>query len=409
MAVFRFEALDTQGKSSKGSMEADSARAARNQLRMKGLTPISVQEVGGRQSGKQAGSGKSNALFGRELSTREVVLITRQLASLLQARLALAQALAALVEQADKPLIRERMNSIRSDVVSGTPLSQALGQYPKAFPEMYVATVAAGENTGDLGGVLSKLADALEARQALQQKVTAAFIYPAIVTLVALAVVIGLLTYVVPQVVSVFENTNQDLPALTVGMIALSDFLRNWGWLLALVLVAAGLILRKALQNRQFKLKFDDTILGLPVFGPFIRAVNTARLASTLSILVGSGVPILKALAAANRTLGNSALQTAMVDVQERVKEGSGLSKAMGKSGLFPPVLTHLVASGEATGQLAAMLERASESQRAEVERKAMWLTSLLEPILILVMGLVVLLIVLAVMMPIIEVNQLIQ
>lgn len=178
---------------------------------------------------------------------------------------------------------------------------------------------------------------------------------------------------------------------------------------MALALALAIYLFRNALKNKAFKLKFDEFVLTIPVVGPFIRAVNTARLASTLSILVGSGVPILKALAAANRTLGNSALQLAMVDVQERVKEGSGLSKAMGKSGLFPPVLTHLVASGEATGQLAAMLERASDSQRTEVERKAMWLTSLMEPILILVMGLIVLLIVLAVMMPIIEVNQLIQ
>ncbi|MCR2745335.1 type II secretion system inner membrane protein GspF [Limnobacter parvus] len=404
MAVFRYEALSAQGKTVKGSMEADSPRSARNQMRMQGMTPIEVVEVGStKMTGKKAGR------FDRELSNREVVLLTRQLASLLQARLALAQALAALVEQAEKPLIRERINSIRSEVVSGTPLSQALAQYPKAFPEMYVATVAAGENTGDLGGVLSKLADALEARQALQQKVSAAFIYPAIVTVVALMVVVGLLTYVVPQVVSVFENSNQDLPTITVVMIALSDLLRSWGWLMALVVALAVYLFRNALKNKTFKLKFDEGILTVPVVGPFIRAVNTARLASTLSILVGSGVPILKALAAANRTLGNSALQLAMVDVQERVKEGSGLSKAMGKSGLFPPVLTHLVASGEATGQLAAMLERASESQRTEVERKAMWLTSLMEPILILVMGLIVLLIVLAVMMPIIEVNQLIQ
>jgi general secretion pathway protein F len=404
MAVFRYEALNAQGKTVKGSMEADSARSARSQMRMQGMTPIEVQEVGSaKMTGKKAGR------FDRELSTREVVLLTRQLASLLQARLALAQALAALVEQAEKPLIRERINSIRSEVVSGTPLSQALAQYPKAFTEMYVATVAAGENTGDLGGVLSKLADALEARQALGQKVSAAFIYPAIVTLVALLVVVGLLTYVVPQVVSVFENTNQQLPTLTIVMIALSDTLRDWGWLMVIVIVLAAALFKNALNNKAFKLRFDEIVLTLPLVGPFIRSVNTARLASTLSILVGSGVPILKALAAANRTLGNTALQVAMQEVQERVKEGSALSKAMGKSGLFPPVLTHLVASGEATGQLAAMLERASESQRTEVERKAMWLTSLMEPVLILVMGLVVLLIVLAVMMPIIEVNQLIQ
>ncbi|HEX5484631.1 MAG TPA: type II secretion system inner membrane protein GspF [Limnobacter sp.] len=404
MAVFRYEAINAQGKAVKGSLEADSARLARQNLRMQGMTPLDIAEVQSRQS-----RGHKASRWGRELSSNEVVLFTRQLASLLQARLALAQALSALVEQAEKPLIRERINSIRSEVVAGTALSQALAAFPKAFPEMYVATVAAGENTGELGTVLAKLADALEARQALAQKVSAAFIYPAIVTAVALAVVTGLLTYVVPQVVSVFENTNHQLPTLTIVMIAISDFLRNWGWLLLLAIGVAAYALRTALKNKAFKLRFDEGLLNVPLIGPFVRSVNTARLASTLAILVGSGVPILKALAAANRTVSNSALQNAMHDVQERVKEGSGLSKALGKSNLFPPVLTHLVASGEATGQLSDMLQRASDSQRTEVERKALWLTSLMEPLLILVMGLIVLLIVLAVMMPIIEINQLIQ
>lgn len=406
MAVFRYEAMDAEGKARKGSLEADSARAARAQLRMLGMTPVAVDEINHTPANQPLGL---NARFSRELSSRDVVLVIRQLASLLQARLALAQALTALIDQAEKPLLRERLSSIRSDVTAGTPLSQALARFPKAFPELVVATVSAGEQTGELGTVLSRLADALEARQALSQKVSAAFIYPAVVTLVALMVVIGLLTYVVPQVVAVFENTNQQLPTLTVVMIALSDLLRHWGWLMALVLLAAGWLFKRALGNPAFRLRFDTAVLRIPVVGPFVRSVNTARLASTLAILVGSGVPMLKALSAANRTLGNRALQGAMVDVQERVKEGSGLSKALGKSGLFPPVLTHLVASGESTGQLSAMLDRASESQRAEVERKALWLTSLLEPILILVMGLVVLLIVLAVMMPIIEVNQLVQ
>lgn len=404
MAVFRYEAINAQGKAVKGSLEADSARLARQNLRMQGMTPLDIAEVQSRQGG-----GHKASRWGRELSSNEVVLFTRQLASLLQARLALAQALSALVEQAEKPLIRERINSIRSEVVAGTALSQALSAFPKAFPEMYVATVAAGENTGELGTVLAKLADALEARQALAQKVSAAFIYPVIVTVVALAVVTGLLTYVVPQVVSVFENTNHQLPTLTIVMIAISDFLRNWGWLLLLAIGVFAYALRTALKNKAFKLRFDEGLLNVPLIGPFVRSVNTARLASTLAILVGSGVPILKALAAANRTVSNSALQNAMLDVQERVKEGSGLSKALGKSKLFPPVLTHLVASGEATGQLSDMLQRASDSQRTEVERKALWLTSLMEPLLILVMGLIVLLIVLAVMMPIIEINQLIQ
>lgn len=404
MAVFRYEALDNRGKTVKGSVEADSARAARAQLRVKGLTPIELE------SAEQAtAKSASKGLFAKDLSSKDVVLITRQLASLLTARMTLASALGALVEQAEKPLIREKLASIRGEVVAGGSLSKALAQHPKAFNETYVATVAAGESTGDLGGVLSRLADNLEAGAALQQKVTAAFIYPAIVTIVALMVVTGLLTYVVPQVVSVFQNTNQKLPGLTLAMIAMSDLLRNWGWLIILLVAAGVFVFKNALKSKAFRLQVDEFLLTTPILGPFIRAVNTSRLASTLAILVGSGVPILKALAAANRTLSNSALQIAMVEVEERVKEGSGLSKALGRSGLFPPVLTHLVASGEATGQLAEMLDRASNGQRAEVERKALWLTSLLEPILILVMGMVVLMIVLAVMMPIIEVNQLIQ
>lgn len=403
MAVFRYEALDSESKHTQGRIEAESARAARSQLRMMGMTPIALEEV------QHTPSTTTPWRIARELSKRDVVLFIRQLASLLQARLPLANALSALIEQAEKPLVRERISSIRADILAGTPLHQALGQYPKTFPEMVVATVAAGENTGDLGSVLAKLADALETRQALAQKVSAAFIYPAIVTLVALMVVIGLLTYVVPQVVSVFENTHQQLPTLTLVMIGLSNALRQWGWLMGVVIASAVFLFQNALGRPSFRLSVDERLLKLPLIGPFTRAVNTARLASTLAILVGSGVPILKALAAAKRTLSNSALQLAMNAVQERVKEGSSLSKALGKSGLFPPMLTHLVASGEATGQLAAMLERASDAQRTEVERKALWLTSLLEPLLILVMGLVVLLIVLAVMMPIIEVNQLIQ
>jgi general secretion pathway protein F len=402
MVAFRYEAQTPDGNSSSGVLEGESARHVRQQLRNQGLTPLHVSAV------EEKGSG-STGLLGRELSNAEVVLLTRQLASLLQARLPLARALSALVEQAEKPLIRDRLAAIRADVVAGTPLSQAFARFPKAFSDMYIATVAAGESTGDLGRVMNRLADALEARQALAQKVSAAFIYPAVVTVVALLVVIGLLTYVVPQVVSVFESSKQELPTLTVIMIWLSDTLRNWGWLMALMLVATVWAARRLLLQDGPRQRFDETVLRLPVLGKYIRAVNTARLASTLSILVGSGVPIIKALNAASRTLGNRALQTAMADVQVRVREGVSLSKSLENSGLFPPVLVHLVASGEATGELAQMLERAAQSQTAEVERKTLWLTSLMEPALILVMGLIVLLIVLAVMLPIIEVNQLIR
>ena len=404
MPAFRFEALQTDGKTQKGILEGDSPRQVRNQLRLQGLTPLAIEEAvdTSRQSNKGSG-------WGGEISTTDVVLLTRQLASLLQARLPLAKALGALVEQAEKPLVRDRLATIRADVVSGTPLSQGFERFPKAFPEMYIATIAAGESTGDLGGVLNKLADALEAKQALTQKVSAAFIYPAVVTLVAILVVTGLLTYVVPQVVAVFQSSKQTLPTLTIIMIWLSDALRHWGWLMLVSLAVGGWLFKVALGRPGFRLAFDQWVLKLPLIGRFLRAVNTARLASTLAILVGSGVPILRSLQAASRTVGNSKLREALEDVQARVREGVSLSRSLGATDLFPPVLVHLVASGEATGELANMLERAAKTQSSEVERRAMWLTSLLEPILILVMGLLVLLIVLAVMMPIIEVNQLIR
>jgi general secretion pathway protein F len=239
--------------------------------------------------------------------------------------------------------------------------------------------------------------------------VSAAFIYPAVVTLVAILVVTGLLTYVVPQVVAVFESNKQTLPTLTIVMIWLSDALRHWGWLMLLSLAAGGWLFKIALGQRGFRLAFDQWVLKLPLIGRFVRAVNTARLASTLAILVGSGVPILRSLQAASRTVNNTKLREALSDVEARVREGVSLSRSLSASDLFPPILVHLVASGEATGELANMLERAARTQSSEVERRAMWLTSLLEPILILVMGLLVLLIVLAVMMPIIEVNQLIR
>ena len=408
MPAFRFQALQNDGSSQNGVLEGDSARQVRAQLRLQGLTPVFVEEVENTTTQSQNNTW-SFLSFGAELSNTDVVLLTRQLASLLDARLPLSRALSALVEQAEKPILRDRLAAIRSDVSAGTPLSQALGKFPRAFSDMYTATIAAGESTGDLGRVLGKLADTLEARQQLSQKVTTAFIYPAVVTLVAILVVTGLLTYVVPQVVSVFKSSKQALPTLTVVMIWLSDSLRQWGWLLLSLIALGGVAFNRLLKQADFRRQFDQWVLGLPAIGPFVRAVNTARLASTLAILVGSGVPILQALNAANKTIHNSRLRLALDDVQQRVREGVPLSRALGSSQLFPPVLVHLVASGEATGELATMLERAAQSQTSEVERKALWLTSLLEPLLILFMGLVVLLIVLAVMMPIIEVNQLVR
>jgi general secretion pathway protein F len=346
-------------------------------------------------------------------------VLTRQLASLLGAQLPVADALTVMVEQSEKQSVRELMASIRTDVLSGTSLSRALARHPRQFPDIYRALIAAGEESGKLGTVLASLADYIEERARLSQKITLAFIYPAVVTLVALAVVIGLLTYVVPQVVQVFANTKQALPFLTRALIALSDFARHWGWLVALVALATAFGVRRMLQVDAIKLRWHQRILTLPVLGVLSRSLNTARFASTLAILAGSGVPMLRAMQAAGETLTNVAMRLRVLDATQRVREGFSLARALrvdddgnDKGGsralrLFPPVLIHLIASGEATGQLPEMLRRAADIHSREAERRAMFFTSLLEPALILAMGLIVLLIVLAILLPIIEINQL--
>lgn len=316
-----------------------------------------------------------------------------------------------MIDQAERASVRDRFAAVRGEVVAGHSFSEALSRYKRDFPEVYRALVAAGEQSGDLGGVMGRLADYIESRSALTQKIGMAFTYPAIVTVVAIGVITGLLTYVVPQVVGVFQQTKQKLPTLTIMLIAASDFLRNWGWLLLLALAAAFVGARLALRNPHTRMAWHRWLLRAPLFGRLIRGVNTARFASTLAILAASGVPLLRALEAGAQTLTNGAMRANVADAIGRVREGAPLSRALASQGqgLFPPVLVHLISSGESTGNLPEMLQRAATGQSQDVERRALAMTSLLEPILILVMGAVVLLIVLAVLMPIIEINQLVR
>lgn len=403
MPAFRYEAADAAGKTDKGVIEADSARQARTLLRARGLTPLLVDALGA-QATKRSGSG-----FGKRLSAQENALVTRQLASLLIAGLPLDEALAALADQAERAYVHELLAAIRAEVVGGSSLSVALAQHPKDFPDIYRALVSAGEHSGNLGLVLSRLADYIESRNALTSKIKLAFTYPAIVTVVAFAIVIFLLSYVVPQVVSVFANTKQKLPTLTIIMLWLSDFVRNWGWLAAIVLVALGVLTRNLLKQPALRLSWHKWLLTAPLFGKLVRGYNTARFASTLAILTSAGVPILRGLQAAGETLNNVALKTNVEDASTRVREGTSLARALAAQNQFPPVLVHLIRSGEATGNLPAMLERAAQGEAQELERRTLFLTGLLEPALILTMGVVVLLIVLAVLMPIIEINQLVH
>ncbi|WP_426195464.1 type II secretion system inner membrane protein GspF [Massilia sp. DWR3-1-1] len=406
MPAFRYEAVDEGGVTRKGVVNADTARSARSDLRGQGLTPITVDAIASQLDA--AGVARSRG-FGEKLSQVELALFTRQLASLLEAGLPLEQALTALLEQAERAYVRDLVASIRAEVMGGVAFSDALSRHPRDFAEIYRALVAAGEQIGQLARVLSRLADYIERSNALVQKVRLAFIYPAIVTVVAFAIVIFLLTYVVPQIVSVFANTKQKLPLLTVMMLAVSDFVRSYGMFVAIAAIGAALAWRRALRNPALKKRFHTWLLTAPVYGKFERSMNTARFASTLAITTGSGVPILRALETSRATLSNVAMKALVEEASASVREGVGLGRALSAQKHFPPMLVHMIRAGEITGELPAMLERAAATQQADLERRALTIAGLLEPALILAMGVVVLLIVLAVLMPIIEINQLVR
>ncbi|AGW92279.1 general secretion pathway protein F [Ralstonia pickettii DTP0602] len=405
MPAFRYEAADATGKTDRGVIEADSPRQARSQLRARGLTPLTVDALAGAGLAPRSGS----QLFARKLSTQEQALFTRQLASLIVAGLPLDEALGALADQAERPYVHELLAGIRAEVMGGSSLSVALAQHPRDFPDIYRALVSAGEHSGHLGLVLERLAGYIESRNTLASKIRLAFTYPAIVTVVAFAIVIFLLSYVVPQVVSVFANTKQKLPTLTIIMLALSDFVRNWWWAALAVIAVTVFAIRSLLKQPAVRLEWDRWLLTAPLLGKLIRGYNTARFAGTLAILVSAGVPILRSLQAAGETLTNEALRANVEDANTRVREGASLARALAAQNQFPPVLVHLIRSGEATGNLPVMLDRAAQGEAQELERRTLFLTSLLEPLLILTMGVVVLLIVLAVLMPIIEINQLVR
>ena len=406
MPAYSYEAVDAAGASRKGVVNADSARAARSELRAQGLVPISVDTITGQLD--EAGLTKRSA-FGDHLSTIELALFTRQLASLLEASLPLEQALSALLEQAERTYMRDLVASIRSEVIAGASLSDALAKHPRDFADIYRALVSSGEQIGQLTRVLSRLSDYIERRNALVSKVKLAFTYPAIVTVVAFAIVIFLLTYVVPQIVSVFANTKQKLPFLTTVMLGVSDFVRSYGWIVLLAVIALAFAWRRALKNPAIKMRWHTWLLNAPLYGRFERSLNTSRFASTLAITTGSGVPILRALQTSRDTLTNVAMRAQVEEAANSVREGVGLARALSAHKHFPAMLIHMIRAGEVTGELPAMLERASNAQEQDLERRAMTMAGLLEPALILAMGVVVLLIVLAVLMPIIEINQLVR
>ena len=400
MPAYRFEALDAAGKTSSGLLEADNAKAARAQLRAQSLVPLDVRQVAAASSGDA-----SRSLGRRVFSTTSLAVWTRQLAGLVVSGLPLERALTALGDEAEDERQRELVAHLKSEVNAGAPFARALASAPREFDDVYRGVVAAGEQSGALGSVLERLADDLEERQALRGKLVGAIAYPAIVSVIAVVIVVFLVTYVVPQVASVFTSSKRALPGLTVAMLAISAFVRNWGWLLLLALIAAGATLKLMLRNDAFRESFDAALLRLPLAGRLARGYNAARFAGTLAMLAGAGVPILKALQAAAETLSNRAMRADALDALVQVREGAPLASALATKKRFPGLLAMFARLGEQTGQLPQMLDRAARQLGAEMQRRAMAAATLLEPLLIVAMGGVVMLIVLAVLLPIIQLN----
>jgi general secretion pathway protein F len=405
MPAYSFTALDDQGQPRKGTLEADSAKSARTQLRAQALIPLTVQLLTGRAPGMQD-DGQSSRWHARVFNSTALAIWTRQLAELVSSGLQLEQALGSLSEEAETEAHRNLNAALRASVNGGTSFAKALEQHPREFADIYVAVVGAGEQSGHLALVLQRLADDLEDRQLLQSKLVGAALYPAIVSLVAVVIVLFLVGYVVPQVAHVFAGSKHALPFLTVAMMAISDFVRGYGWMVALLLAAAAVLLRQALKAPALRVRWDAAWLNLPVIGRLARGYNAARFAGTLSMLTAAGVPILQALQAAAQTLSNHALRHDALEALVLVREGAPLAAALSQQKRFPGLLSMFARLGEQTGQLPAMLERAAKQLSTEVQRRAMHLATILEPLLIVVMGLVVMLIVLAVLMPIIQLNQ---
>ncbi len=410
MPAYSFEALQHDGKVRRGVIEADTAKSARSLLRSQALVPLAVSAVSSNAGQGAVTSVLQTQLFGgRVFNTTRLTIWTRQLAGLVTSGLPLERALTALADESEDDKQRNLVASLRAEVNGGSSFARALSQHPREFEPIYTAVIGAGEQSGHLGMVLERLSDDLEERQTLKSKLVAAALYPAIVTLVAIVIVMFLVGYVVPQVANVFAGTKRALPFLTVAMLALSGLVRNYGWAVLGAMILVAISARFALRNEGFREKFDAATLTIPVVGRLARDYNAARFASTLAMLAGAGLPILKALQAAAETLSNRAMRADALDALLLVREGAPLASALGQKKRFPGLVSMFARLGEQTGQLPVMLQRAAVQLSNEVQRRAMALATILEPLLIVAMGLVVMLIVLAVLLPIIQLNQFVK
>jgi general secretion pathway protein F len=405
MGALEYSALDTGGRERKGILEGDTARQVRQLLRERQLLPVSVTEV----AQKEAATQRKKFAFVRRVSAADLSLFTRQLATLVRAGLPLEESLLAVSQQTEKPRVQSIVLGVRSRVMEGHTLADGLSEFPRVFPEIYRATVAAGEQSGHLDTILERLADYTENREQMRQKVLGAMLYPIVLSVMCFAIVSGLLVYVVPKVVEVFESSKAKLPLITRVLIGTSDFFREWGIWVLIALVIAGFGFVRWLKNPEARRRYHHFQLRMPLMGKLSRGFNTARFTRTLSILSGSSVPVLEALRIAGDVVTNLPMRDAVLEAAQRVREGAPIGRSLAQSKLFPPMTIHLISSGESSGELETMLERAAQSQERELDGLMNALVGLLGPLLIVGMGLFVMGIVFAMLLPIFELNQLIH
>jgi general secretion pathway protein F len=404
MGAYQYVAVDPRGKEHRGLLEGDTPRHVRQLLREKRLLPVEVTEVEGRERKTR----RQFSLF-KGISGLDLALLTRQLATLVKAGLPLEEALLAVSEHTEKPRLKSILLGVRAKVLEGHTLAAGLDDFPHAFPPVYRATVMAGEQAGQLDSVLERLADYTESRHGLRQKVSQAMVYPILLTGIALFIIVIMLIAVVPKVVGVFETTGQELPLMTRGLIAISSFVQNWWFLLVLGIVGCVMLIIRLLRLEHVRRRVHGWLLRVPLIGRVTRGLNTARFTRTLSILTASGVPALEALRISASVIANLPMRAAVEEASIRVREGGAIGRSLSQSKLFPPMSIHLISSGEASGELDSMLERAAAHQESEMDGLLATMLSVLEPLLIVVMGLVVLGIVMAILLPIFQINQLVR
>ncbi|GEM75868.1 type II secretion system inner membrane protein GspF [Vibrio sagamiensis] len=404
MAAFEYKALDATGKKKKGTIEGDNGRQVRQRLKEQGLTPVEVIEVKSKAVKSSTSSG-----FKRGLKTAELALITRQLSTLVQSGMPLEECLKAVSEQAEKPRIRTMMAAVRSKVTEGYPLAESLGDYPHVFDELYLSMVAAGEKSGHLDAILERLADYVENRQKMRSKLQQALIYPVVLVVFSIGIVALLLSSVVPKMIEPILQMGQELPQLTQILLSASDFVQEWGLLIFTIVVVGLYSLKLALQRPDFRLVWDRKLLSLPIIGKISKGLNTARFARTLSICTSSAIPILEGMKVAVDVMSNRFVKQQVLAAADNVREGASLRKALEQTRLFPPMMLHMIASGEQSGELESMLTRAADNQDQSFESTVNIALGIFTPLLIAIMAGLVLFIVLATLMPMLEMNNLIS